>query len=185
MADYPCRSYRSNSIKFLPKLQIVNGYQFKNHYFKNVLSTKPSAFVGFKESKLTVIRLLPVRAYCFATQKHGRQARFIRHLSFKNSSLSRVTISPYVSKDAIQDKDFWIISKADLARVGLVPKAENSLAELVTSLILFWDNDRLDSSRIKVIFYRHILFIDDGQCFDVQSYLIDFFNVFSSSEMKR
>ena len=172
MADYPCRSYRSNSIKF-PKSQPSKVLRFRECYLINLLATKPSSFIRFQEPSLKVIRLSPVKVYITFGEKYGRQPKTLQCLNFKTSSFSRVAISPYISRSVIQDEEFWIIEKSALSRVGLEPRVDNSLGELVSSLILSWSDSKLDSSRIKIVLFKRTILEENKVFFDTQSFIID------------
>ena len=174
--DYTCRSYRTN-FKYIVRTKSKE-IQFKQSY----CSVKFLIFLvaKFKETSPKIFSLSLFKL-SFNKLNYQRDRKRYKCLSFKNSFNKSIVLIPYVSRDIVQDKDHWIIDKSDLAKVGLNPHEMNSLAEIVTSLILYWSDGDLDSSRINIVFYRHIVFEEDGSFFDAQAFLINLLNTHPSS----
>jgi hypothetical protein len=169
MPDYPCRNCKNGLFRQASRIQPIKAYKFKSPVFLNATS-KTQPFISFREFKERFAPPLITKSRAITGIKYYRKQSVYQGVNFKKGRFSHGIIVPYISKSIIQDSEFWIIRKSTLSRVGLDPKVDNSLEEILTSLILLWSNDKLDSSRIRIIFYRHLRFIEDDKCFDVQSY---------------
>ena len=58
--------------------------------------------------------------------------------------------------------NYFIFNKADLFKFGLPQKQDNSIEELLLSL-LFFAEVNLESSKINVVYYRYLNFYEDSQ----------------------
>jgi len=101
---------------------------------------------------------------------------------FQNSSNKRLKLLlSYNSRNLNQDKDYFILSKLDLFKFGLPQAQDNSIDELLLSLLFFW-RFNLESSRISVVYYRHLNFYKDSQWVQGQFILVNILALSSKRE---
>jgi|GEM_PF-6741140 len=147
----------SKSLISSPKFRLIKGSAF-GRFFKN----QPSARVR--------IRVTPRK---YSSRPFTRKVEFYSSLKFSNGRVRRIQLlSTEQSQTLVQDANYFIISKADLEKVGLVPRVDNSLEELVSALLIYWVNS-LESNRITVSFYRYVKIEESSKWFELQSFLIN------------
>lgn len=172
MPTYTCRSYRESK--------------------RALLSLKPSAIrsfrdsrsvrIAWKTSRITIFRGLKSQLvnvsftiFSFKELKFSKAKQPNRVLTFANKATLRLERIPYISPQIQQTEDFWIIDKSELAKVGLVPRLDNSLAELISSFILYNLDGRLDSTQIKIILFKYTSYVENDIFLECQSFIIDWF----------
>lgn len=182
MNVYTCRSYRSERFFFSKSLPTKISTFKEGLDSLAVISTiiRPIRFRRGKNSLVSIVSFNIIRSY--SGEKTRPLRHFVRYSKFRGNSVKRGVVIPYVSETLNQDIDYWIISKDDLAEVGLIAKENNSLGEFILSFILYLNYGKLETRLIKAFFYRHIVYREDEQFYQIQSFIIDWMNTNPSSK---
>jgi hypothetical protein len=177
--QYAYSLYRTNAAKHLIKRQSYKVSTFKENTLKLLLQ-KPLVFVKFSFGKYQRFILFSSKVRLIPEGKFQPQQKKLSSVIFRNSLRFALIPDSYIYQ-VKQDVDYWIIDKSDL---NLNPTSNNSLGEIVVSFVVFLTDDRIVLEKIKTIFYRHFRFVEDGQFYDCQSFLINCFDVFTTREIK-
>lgn len=169
---YTCRSYRVNS-RLLNLTSGVIG-SFRNNR-RRTISWRSASVLTFKNSKSQTANIA-FSIFSFPGLRFGKAKQANKVISFSTKAAFRLNLIPYLSPQIKQDKEFWIIDKLRLSEFGLIPTADNSLGEIISSLILSWSDGRLDSTQMKIAFYKHSILGEDNQFFTIQSFIVDCMN---------
>jgi hypothetical protein len=152
---YPVRSFKARKFKSSQALRIYPVRSFKARKFR-------SKAPGIVLASSWVL-----------SKKVYRHSNIYRPLFFQGSTQKRIILSLSInSRNLNQNSGYFFLSKLDLIEFGLIPSENNSLEEILASLLLFWEN-KLESSRINIVFYRSLKFKENSQWFESKSMLVN------------
>lgn len=116
------------------------------------------------------------------TSKIHRHYSVYRFLVYKTNFKPLQLFSSYTLNGVRQNADYFFIDKGVLGGVGLIAQENNSVEEILSSLLLFLEEE-LTSGRIEVAFYRHFKVQEKNQWFEIQSLLIKFASICPSDSL--
>lgn len=93
---------------------------------------------------------------------------------------SNYFLANWFGVDATQNESFIYIKKADFSGLGLVSSNNNSINEILFSLVQLWVNAP-KNGRFSVDFYRFIEFLEEGQNYAKAAYLLKSASRYNSS----
>lgn len=163
LSVYPIRSFKARKFKLSQALRVYPVRSFKARKFK------------VKAPGVTRV------SFWLLSRKVYRHFNIYRPLIFQGSSPKRIILFLSINSSSLnQDLGYFFLSKSDLAEFGLIPSENNSFEEILVSLLLFWEN-KLESSRINIGFYRCLKFKENSQWVESKSVLVNALSLPSDS----
>jgi hypothetical protein len=167
---------KSRSLPIKPLVLIPKGYI---NSFAAELFIKPQ-FVqvvdSFKGGKVSRLKGLSNASKFSLTKKLYRHFSVYQVSVYRTKFKALQLFSSYQLRGVRQDEDYFSIDKSVLGEFGLIAQEDNSIEEILSSLLLLLERE-LPSGRIKVVSYGHFSVEEKNQWFEVQSLLIKLITV--------